>query len=247
MHLTQPALTPGEYTRPVREWPDDETAPRTACPKCGAGFAARAVHPVHGAPTGRDACPVCRAPLPVPDALHETYVQWFGLVNMFTNKSVGRGADYETAYDLFHDAYRVALLRWVPGRARFSTFAVRHLRGAQQNLPRAHQTNFENNVARIGGSDADERHEFAAVAPEPDGDRAEQSAAVRAAVESALAGLPRRAANMFRRRHGLPPYREPQTLLQIGRAYRLTRERVRQILVPVTETVKRRLSDEGFD
>ena len=48
-------------------------------------------------------------------------------------------------------------------------------------------------------------------------------------LSSLLAGLSTREADVLRRRHGLDPYDEEQTLEQIGDAHGVTRERIRQI------------------
>jgi RNA polymerase primary sigma factor len=64
-------------------------------------------------------------------------------------------------------------------------------------------------------------------------------------VERLLHDLKEREADVLRRRFGLPPYDESQTLEDIGQVYGVTRERIRQIEAKALERLRHTLAEEG--
>ena len=64
-------------------------------------------------------------------------------------------------------------------------------------------------------------------------------------VERLLGYLTEREADVVRRRYGLAPYDESATLDEIGKAYGVTRERIRQIEAKGMAKIRERLVFEG--
>lgn len=71
--------------------------------------------------------------------------------------------------------------------------------------------------------------------------------AVKKAVEGALSFLDPRTAQMMSMRYGLGESKEAATLEEIGKAYGLTRERIRQILDMATVRIRSTAKKSGFD
>ncbi|AMV28820.1 hypothetical protein VT84_30785 [Gemmata sp. SH-PL17] len=220
----------------VRDWSDDPAADLLTCtgtpsqPGCGRGFAALAKHPRTGVRCGRDKCPHCGVRRAVPDALHATYTKWFGLVAKYTPEAAKNLGDYDAAFDLIHDAYIVALLRWVPARAAFSTFAVWHLRRAAAYARPTAQQQFERSVVITGPSEIE----------------ATPAVEISALIEQATPADMSRLLNVLPKRHrtvvamklGLPPHSRAHTHREIATDLGVSPQRSQQMYERAISTLQ---------
>jgi RNA polymerase sigma factor (sigma-70 family) len=221
----------------VTKWDDDPGAAEATCHKCGGRFRVVAVR--DGVRCGRDRCPHCRETRRIPDELHPLYLQWFGVVKGLTRQAVAAGLPEDVAETVCHTAYVEALLRWVPGRAKFNTLAYSRISSAVNEELRRRGRRPATFLAADHchddgqGSDSHSGGHYAATAMEklgavsPD-DGAEAAAA--SAAEQIAVLLPRLTP---RQRHVVAACfgvgRDRATLAEIGRELGVTKQRVSQI------------------
>lgn len=206
----------------VASWPDASDSPMEVCagtlnrPGCGRRFGVIAA--CEARRCGRHCCPHCGAPRRIPDALHDMYLRWIGLINQGVRKCRPAAAEFTALQDAAHDAYVEALLKWLPDQGAFSTFATHLIRWKLKRVGR------ELRARPAAGPLLAQP----LAAPLTDPVEAEDEATATAdRVAAALAKLNGRTASVIRARFGIG---EPAvTLREIAERVGLSKERVRQI------------------
>jgi RNA polymerase sigma factor (sigma-70 family) len=248
----QPAVAPADPRKrrypahAVVAWPDDATAEVLTCkgtkahPGCGKPFGAVARH-ADGRRCGRDRCPHCGARRKLPDSLHPLYLQWRGLISHLARLANRKGALKADYYDIAHDAYIEALLRWLPERGAFSTFATHHIRYRLVKGPPARPLTFTDAACQRNTGDGNYRGPAtvfresryteppaAEPAAEPDVDPA--------AIAAAIDRLPERTARVVRWRFGIDC--EALTTPEIAERLGVSKQRVNQIYLRALDRLR---------
>lgn len=156
------------------------------------------------------------------------YEQWAGLIRRAVKRLVRIGHDADEAETQAHLLYAEAVLRWVPSRGAFSTFATQHL-GIRTQHPNNRSTPEQLSEYDAPGMSDDPVERALA---------AEQTQLNRRVIRKILAPLSATDRGILRRRFGLHPYTKRWSVAELAEWKNVRPTQMRKRIERIMKTLR---------